>query len=252
MLFDLSSPGRKNIIRVVYGVLALLFLVGFVGFGIGGELGGGGIIDSITGNDSGGDAADQYEQQIEDAEEKLESDPTDEKALEDLAYYRALSGTAQLEVDESTGQPTGLTEESRNEFEAAVDAWSRYLETDPKKPDPRTAGQVLQAYQFLGDAGGAADVQEVLVKDDPSFVNYGQLAFLRYLDLDLKGGDAAFDKAETEAEPSNDAQLKQLEQIRAQVVKEKKRLAKEGDDAAAGENALADPFGGGLGAPAAP
>lgn len=247
MLFDLSSPGRKNIIRVVYGVLALLFVVGFVGFGIGGELGGGGIIDSITGS-GGGDTADQFEQQVEDAEETLESDPTDTRALEELAYYRAQSGFAQLEVDETTGQPTGLTEESRSELEAAIDAWERYLDAEPKKPDPRTAGQILRAYQFLNDAGGAADVQEVLVKDEPSFLNYGTLAYLRYLDLDVKAGDAAFDKAEAEAKPSDKAQLKQLEKLRAQVVEERERLAEQPDEGTVpGENPLADPFGGGLG-----
>jgi hypothetical protein len=252
MLFDLSSPGRKNVIRVVYGVLALLFLVGFVGFGIGGELGGGGLIDSITSGGSGGNTADQFEQQIEDAEDKLESEPTDEKALEELAYYRAQSGFAQLEVDESTGQPTGLTEESRTELEAALDAWSRYLETNPQKPDLRTAGQILRAYQFLGDAGGAADVQELLAKDDPTFINYGQLAYLRYLDLDLKRGDEAFEEAEAVAKPSDKSQIKQLEEIRAQVVKEKEKLAKEGDEAAPVDDPLSDPFGGGLGTPTAP
>ena len=245
MLFDLSSPGRKNIIRVVYGVLALLFVVGFVGFGIGGEVGGGGIIDSLTGG-GGGDTASQFEQQVEDAEERLESDPADERALEELAYYRAQSGFAQLEVDESTGQPTGLTDESRSELEAAVEAWSRYLDTEPAKPDPRTAGQILRAYQFLGDAGGAADVQELLVEEEPNFLNYGNLAYLRYLDLDLKAGDAAFEKAEAEAKPGDKAQLRQLEQLRADVAKEKKRLAKQ-PDAAPGENPLSDPFGSGLG-----
>ena len=251
MLFDLSSPGRKNVVRVVFGFLALIFAIGFIGFGIGGELGSGGIIDSLTGG-GGGDTADQFEQQVEDAEDKLESDPTDAKALEQLAYYRAQSGFAQLEVDESTGQPTGLTEESRTELEAALDAWSRYLETNPERPDPRTAGQILRAYQFLGDPGGAADVQEILVKEDPSFINYGQLAYLRYLDLDLKQGDEAFEQAEAEAKASDKSQLKQLEQIRAEVVKEKKRLAKQPEDAAPVEEPLTDPFGGGLGAPTAP
>lgn len=130
MLFDLSNPRRKNVIRVAYAVLALLFVVGFVGFGIGGELGGGGIVDSLTGGGSGSTAG-QYEQQIEDAEETLETDPTNQEALAELALYRAQSGFAQLEFDEQTGQPTGLTEESRDEFEAAIEAWNRYLDTEP-------------------------------------------------------------------------------------------------------------------------
>jgi tetratricopeptide (TPR) repeat protein len=222
-------------------VLALLFLVGFVGFGIGGEVGGGGIIDSITGG-GGGSTAEQFEDQIEDAEDRVEEDPTDQKALENLAFYRAQSGFAQLEIDEQTGQPIGLTEESRDEFEAAIDAWTKYLDV-AKKPDDATAGQIIRAYQSLGDYEGAADTQEVVVKADPSFVGYRDLAYLRYLDLDLKRGDEALDQARAEADKSNQSQIKQLEKLRERVVKAKKQAEKQ-PDAATGEAPLVDPFGG--------
>lgn len=250
MLFDLSSPGRKNIIRVVYAVLALLFLVGFVGFGIGGELGGGGIIDSLTGG-GGGDTASQYEQQIEDAEEKLEADPSDEKALQELAYYRILSGSAQLERDEETGQPTGVTEEARSEFEAGFEAWERYLDTNPKKVDLQTASQIQQAYLVLQDAEGMADVQELVAKDDPSFLNYARLAFFRYQSLDLEAGDEAVKEAEALAKGSDKAQLKELERIREEAAKLKKQVEKQGE-LAPEENPLTDPLGGSPLAPPAP
>ena len=136
MLFDLSSPGRKNVVRVVYGVLALLFA---------GRLhrlrhrrrarrrrhhrqhhGGGG----------GGDTAEQFEQQIEDAEEKLETDPNDQRALENLAHYRYLSG--QVASSRSTRRPAsrrrdrGVARRARGGDRRLV---SRYLDTNPKKPD---------------------------------------------------------------------------------------------------------------------
>ena len=241
MLFDLSSPGRKNVVRVVFGLLALLFAVGFIGFGIGGEVGGGGILDSLGGG--GGSTADQFEDQIEDAEDRLDSDPTNQKALERLAFYRAQSGFAQLEIDEATGQPVGLTEESRQEFEAAIAAWTKYLD-GADKPDAATAGQMIRAYQSLGDSEGAADTQEVLVAADPSFVGYRDLTYLRYLDLDLKRGDQALDKARVEADPGNDAQIKQLTKLREQVVKQKKRLAKQPGGAEEGAPQLENPFGG--------
>jgi hypothetical protein len=95
-------------------------------------------------------------------------------------------------------------------------------------------------------------VQELVTEADPSFLNYGNLALLRYSDLDLKRGDAAFEKAEAKATPDTKSALKQLEQIRAQAVKSKKQLAKAPDEPAPGEAPLSDPFGGGLGAPAAP
>ena len=244
MLFDLSSPGRKNIIRVVYGVLALLFLVGFVGFGIGGEIGGGGIIDSITGGGGSGNTAEQYEQQIEDAEEKLEADPEDPRALADLAQYRYLSGQAQLDIDEATGAPS-LTEEARGEFEAAIDAWSRYLDTDPAKPDVATAGQVVQAYVFLNDAEGAARAQEILAEANPSTGTYSTLAYYRYADFDFKGGDEARDLALEEAKPGQLDQIeKQLASIRDSAEKQQKRIEKLPDAEGAGGAGLEDPFGG--------
>ena len=105
MLFDLSSPGRKNVIRVVYGVLALLFPVGFVGFGIGGELGGGGLFDSLSGGGGDGVTAEQFEQQIEDAEAALETNPARRAgAAATLADYRYLSGHAQLERRRGDGR----------------------------------------------------------------------------------------------------------------------------------------------------
>ena len=96
MLFDLSSPRRKNVVRVVYGGLAVLFAGGFIFFGIGCESGGGGLFDGIFGDGDGGDrravrAADRGRRAA------LETNPADEKALATLAEYRYLSGQAQLE-----------------------------------------------------------------------------------------------------------------------------------------------------------
>jgi tetratricopeptide (TPR) repeat protein len=248
MLFDLSSPGRKNIIRVVYGVLALLFLIGFIGFGIGGELGGGGIVDSLTGG-GGGDTADQYEDQIEDAESTLESDPTNERALADLAGLRYLSAQVQLDVDEQTQLPI-VTEEARGELEEAVAAWNRYLETDPQRPDVGAAGQMAQAYQLLQDPGGAAEAFEIVADANPSVGTLGTLAQYRYFDLDLEGGDAAVARLEKLDKGQVEQASKQLADLREQVVKEKKRLAKlpEGE---AGGGGIEDPFGtfGGQGVP---
>ena len=244
MLFDLSSPGRKNVIRVVYGVLALLFLVGFVGFGIGGEIGGGGIVDSLTGGGGDGDTAEQFEQQIEDAEAALETNPNDEKALTTLAEQRYLSGQAQLDVDDTTGAPI-MTEESRGEFEAAIEAWTRYLETDPAKPSVSTAGSVVQAFVLLGNAEGAAEAQEILAKANPSPGAYSTLAYYYYADFDFKRGDQAAQLAVEEANENQKKTVeKQLDQLRESAVKEEKRIEKLPDSEAGGEEGIQSPFGG--------
>ena len=243
MLFDLSSPGRKTVIRIVYGVLAALFLVGFVGFGIGGELGGGGIIDSITGNGGDGDTAEQYQEQIEDAEARLETDPQDDRALASLVQYRFLSGSAQVETDEA-GRPVGLTEESRAEFESAVEVWGRYVDADPRRIDDTAAAYAVQAFAFLGDAGGAAAAQELVAEAEPGTNNYFLLAQYRYADGDFKGGDEAADLAIEEAPADQRKQVeKALDEIRAtaqKVEKQTEKAAEAGD----GGGQLESPFGG--------
>lgn len=241
MLFDLSSPGRKNVIRVVYGILALLFLVGFVGFGIGGEFGSGGIIDSLTGGGGGGSTAEQFEDQIEDAEKQLETDPQNQRALEELITLRFQSGQIQMEVDES-GVPS-VTEDARGELEAAVEAWTRYVDTKPAKVDVTAASSAVNAYRFLEDAEGAAEAQELLAEADPSTNSYSTLAFFRYVAYDFKAGDEAVARAVEQAKPAERKRVKrQLDGIRKQAVRLEKAQSKlpEGSEGAG----LQDPFGG--------
>lgn len=259
MLFDLSSPRRKNVVRVVYGALAVLFAGGFILFGIGSESGAGGLFDGLFGDGGGsGSTAEQYEQQIEDAESTLETDPQNATALTTLAQYRYLSGAAQLEQDEATLQPT-LTEDARQELEAAVDAWNRYLDTDPKNPNVGTAGNMVQAFVLLGDAEGAIEAQKILVEANPSAGTYSRLASFYYADLNFKAGDEAAAKAVADAPKADRKQLeKQLDGAREFYVKQEKRLEKLPADSATGEQALDSPFGGlggeqpGIPAPVAP
>jgi tetratricopeptide (TPR) repeat protein len=244
MLFDLSSPGRKTAVRIVFGLLALLFAVGFIGFGIGSESGSGGFFDSLTGGDGDGDTAEQFQQQIEDAESRLESNPNDERSLANLVQYRFLSGQSQLEVDEATGQPIGLSEESRNEFEAAVEAWDRYERADPARVDVTAASYAAQAFAYLGDAEGAANAQEALAEARPITNNYFLLARFRYADFDFKGGDEAADLAVKEAPADQRKQVERaLDQVREQAVKLEKQTEKQAG-AETGGAELESPFGG--------
>jgi tetratricopeptide (TPR) repeat protein len=244
MLFDLSSPKRKNVVRVVYGALALLFAGGFIFFGIGSESGAGGLFDGLFGDGGGGSTAEQFEQQVEDAEERLDSNPEDQRALQQLAYYRAQSGISQLEQDESTGLPV-VTEDARGELEAAIEAWNRYLETDPQRPDLATASQIVQAYVLFNDAEGAADTQEIVAETNPSSAQYARLANYRYADFDFKAGDKAKERALEEANPNQRKAIeKQLDQIREALVKQQKQLEKQGGSTDGAEGGLNSPFGG--------
>ena len=80
MLFDLGTGKKKRVIQVIYGMLALLFLVGFVGFGIGGEIGSGGIADIFTG-DSDDIEETQFSEDADEIEQQLEDQPRNQELL---------------------------------------------------------------------------------------------------------------------------------------------------------------------------
>ena len=105
MLFDLRGK-RKRVVQVSYVLLAAIFLVGFIGLGIGG--GGnsaGGIFDAIGlgGNGSGGSLSGQYDDQIENANEQLANDPKDTAALLKLSKYEFYKAKYGISTDPNTG-----------------------------------------------------------------------------------------------------------------------------------------------------
>jgi tetratricopeptide (TPR) repeat protein len=258
VLFDLKSGKRRRVVQVVFGGLAVLFAVGFLGFGIGGETGGGGILDAVGLGGDSGSGNPQFDEDIENAEQQLAADPKDERALLTLAEVHYQAGRFELESDE-TGAPV-LTEGSQADFEASLDAWERYLDLKPKNPDPGTAALVTQAYVFLNDAEGAAAAQEIVAEDNPSAGTYGNLALYRYAAGDIEGGDEAAELAVQEAEPTQRKSIKQrLAQLSERAQQIQKQAEKQAEEAQqGGEEAPppADPFGdlGGLGgsAPAPP
>ncbi len=242
MLFDLTSPGRKTAVRIIFGFLALIFASGFIFLGIGTE-GGGNPLDSVFGG--GGSTDDAFEQQIEDAEKAIEDDPTDSEAVATLVLLRAQSGDAQLEIDEATGQPIGLSDESREEYEEAIARWQDYLDTNPKRVDAAAASSVVQSYRFLGDVEGAIEAQRALAESDPSGPNFGALAQFLYFDLQIEEADKARDRALAEANAETKKLItQQLEQIRKQAVKAEEEQKKQPDSATGESPELSDPFGG--------
>jgi len=250
VIFDLRSGRRRRVVQIVFGFLAVIFLLGFIGFGIGGEVSGG-IFDALgfgSGNTAGGSA--QYEDQIEDAEATLEGDPQNQQALLDLARYHALSARESgIETDPATGTTT-ISEEARAELEEAVEAWERYLDTDPKRTDAGTAASVAQAYVYLEDADGAARAQEIFAEEQRTSAAYFQLASYLYADGKLEAGDAAGERAVELADPSEQASLrKQTEALAEQARRFQKQLEEQQEKGGAGgDDTIEDPFGG-LGSP---
>jgi tetratricopeptide (TPR) repeat protein len=211
MLFDLRSGKRRRVVQVLFGGLAFIFLISFVGFGIGSP-GTGGLFDALgLTNSSGGSGSPQFDDQIDAAEAKLAENPKDEKALLDLAevHYQAAQFNLQQDPESSDAQ---------TQFAESLDAWERYLKLDTKKPDPGVAAFAAQAYVQVGDAEGAAAAQRIVAEDNPSVGTYANLAYYLYAAGKIDEGNAAADKAVAEAEgPEKQQVSKQLDQIAEQA-----------------------------------
>jgi len=245
MLFDLQSGKRKRVIQVVYAILALLMGGSLVLFGVGSDAPGG-LLDAVGlgSNSSGGDSG--YEQQIEDAEAKLQTNPNDPEALLELVRYQSLAANTRIERDPNTGQVSGIPAEARSELEAAADAWRRYLDTKPKEPDAGAALQVVGTFILLGDAEGAARAQRIVAEQRDTAEAWGNLAYYLYADFSFKQADEAAARAVELADPSERKRTeRQFAQIAEQARKEKKRLDKQRKEGGAeqGEQQLTDPFG---------
>jgi hypothetical protein len=256
MLFDLRGK-RRRAVQVVYAALAVIFLVGFVGFSIGSGNAPGGLLDAIglgggNGSSSGSVTA-QYDAQIDTAKADLAKNPKSTKALSKLALNEYLKGKTGITQDPSTGQ-ISISGDAQVALGESADAWTKYLSLNKNKPNASVASQVVNSYIFLNDASGAARTQEIIAASQPSSNSFGNLALFRYLAGDIKGGDEAAKKAESQAPKSTRKQLRgQLASYRKQGIKLKKqqaKAAKNGPSATTpGANPLATPLGGATGGP---
>jgi hypothetical protein len=263
MLFDLRSPGRRNVIRVVYALLAVLMGGGLIFFGIGGNVSGG-LFDAFD-SGGGGSASDAFEDEINDAEDRLQQNPQDPATLAELVqlYYQA--GSNEIEVDQESGTQS-LTEEGQEQLQKGADAWDRYLTLTSKsgaQPATGVSSLAVQTFSVLADTSfsnalsassgtealddandavtswaDAAEAQRILADAQPAGQAYATLAFFLYRSGDIEGGDQAAGQASGQAKPNERAaieqQLKQtkkegerLTQAIAQLQKQQKQQAQQ-------------------------
>ncbi len=261
MLFDLQSPRRRRVVQVVFGSLAALFAISFVGFGIGSS-GTGGIFDALGLTNSSGPAATSFDDQISDAENKIEQNPRDQQALLELVTLELQAGNSQLDIDQTTGQPS-VTSDAEDHFNAAADAWDRYLKLDPAKPDSGAALQMSGAFFLLAQSAttateaqlqvaNAAQAQRVAAEQNPSTGNLNQLALYLYFAGRFAEGDRAAAEAVAKAPaPQRNGLRTQLEQLKKQAKQLEQSVKQEAKGAAQGGNPLEQGggalSGGGLG-----
>src|SRR5919109_1570190 len=199
MLFDLKGK-RKRFVQVTYVVLAVLFAVGLIGFGIGGGVSGG-FFDAISGGGGGG-GSDASKKQVERLERAVAAQPRNERALVSLARAHYQVAATSDNYDRETG---GFKEGALADLRRAARAWERYLKLDPKKPDAAVASIMVQVYGTLLQLGGGVDAleslkeaaraQEIVAHARPSPIAYFNLASIYYLVGRMKEGDQAGDQA---------------------------------------------------------
>ena len=195
MLFDLRSAGRRRTIKGVYLGLALLMFVGFVGFSVGSSGLSGGIVDAITGSNSGGGKDTSQERlvaAVRTADAKAKAAPSNADAWKDVTQARLrLSNVG----DYYDSQKNDYTAAGKNQLTAAGDAWDKYLALKPAKPDESIARQMIQAYIAVGKPDKAVSTQEVLTEIDPTQQTFQNLAILAYQAGNIRKGDLAAGKA---------------------------------------------------------
>ena len=214
MLFDLRSPGRRNVIKVVYVTLALLMGGGLVLFGIGGEVSGG-VVDAITGSSGGDDGSDRFREREERALAATRADPNDATAWGELARARFQLASVGDNFDPETN---AFTAAGRAKLEQATQAWERHVEV-ADQPDDRLAGTMAQAYIELDRPAEAAEAQEIITEERPRAAGaFAQLAIYAYAAGQTRRGDLARDRAlELTDRDQRDTLRTQLDQARTQA-----------------------------------
>ena len=246
MIFDLKSGKRRRVVQVVFGALAVIFFVSFVGFGVGSGNGAGGIFDALGLGGSSNSSDPQYDQQIEDAQDDLEANPTNGGAVAALltAYYQS-AGTG-ITRDETTGQQS-ISDGARTDLEKAAQAWADYLKANPDRVSVDAAVGAVQVFILLNDAQNAATAQQVVADAQKTSTAYYQLVLYLYAANKIDAGDKAAQQAVDAANPEDRKALqKQLDSLRKQAIKYQQQVEQAaqqaGQNGSAGSE-LDNPFG---------
>ena len=232
MVFD-TRGRRKNVVRVVYAVLALL---------MGGSLFltvGPFNLSEVVGGGSGGDASEVYDDQVERIEGRLAKAPNDENLLLALTRAEISAGQAKTGTELESETPQ-LPAEARDDYQSALEAWNRYLEQAGDEPNPIAAQLVAQTFFTLSERGSftleevetnaeaAVRAQRIAAEARPNLNTLSSLALYEYFYGDLKAGDEATKQALASAPSKEEAKniKKQLAEFRKQGRQYQQSIAK--------------------------
>jgi hypothetical protein len=204
MLFDLRGRGRRHTVQVTYITLAVIFVLGFVGLGVGGGFGSGGIFSAFTNNEGSGGAS--FSGEVKRYEKLVRQQPSNPVAWEQLV-------NAQLHEagGEAYTTRTGITSKGRELFGRIATSWERYLALNPTKPNLLLAKEVLRIYgeEGLNQPASAVQVLQIIVAAEPTSAPYYRgLAEYAYKAKNTRIGDLAAAKAVALAPATQRSQLK--------------------------------------------
>ncbi len=213
MLFDLRGRGRRRTVQAIYLGLALLIGSGLVFFGVGAGVGGGGLLNSLTGNESSGSTS--FSSQIKKYNKLTQQQPSSVYAWEQLtlAQLHEAGGEAYIVNGKLTSKGTTL-------FTQVAQSWNRYIALNPPKPNAEIAQEMVRVFgeEGLDEPAEAVKVLQIVTAARPESVAlYASLAEYAYKAHNTRIGDLASEKA-VALSPS--AQRKQLKTELAQLKKQ--------------------------------
>jgi hypothetical protein len=198
MLFDLRSRGRRRTVKVIYGSLAVLMVVGLVGLGIGtGSTGG--ILDASQ-NSSNGGGSTVSNAALKSALKAVKKDPSASNwATLVQARYSAASSGSNYDSTSDTFLKGGLTQ-----LKYAADDWQQYLKVATSAD--KTGSTFLQntflaaeIYQALGQYSNETETWNMAVTaaggGEQAYKPYLCLAYSSYAAKQTAKGDLAAAKA---------------------------------------------------------
>jgi hypothetical protein len=210
MLFDLKGK-RRRVVQVTYIGLAVVMAAGAIGFGIGGASGG--LLDAFKGGGGSSNGNSALQKQIDTAQKRLAVNPQDQGALTQM--IRGNYQLAGLNVDANSGT---YNADGKKDLQKAANAWERYLNTNPAKPDATLAQFMFQAYSQVGlnQPAKAEKAAEIVAAARASSAAYIQVVQYATLAGDKRTADLAAQKALELAPKGQRSSVKKLlQQARA-------------------------------------
>jgi hypothetical protein len=211
MLFDLRGRGRRRAVQVTYIVLAVIFALGFVGLGVGGGFGSGGILSGFTGNEGSGGTS--HSGEIKKYEQLVRREPNSAEAAEKLLLAQLHEAGGEAYVTRGGG----VTSKGKELYARIASSWRHYtaLTSTPSLP---LAKEVLVVFgeEGLNEPAAAVQVLQTIVAAEPHSTHYFSfLADYAYKAKNTRVGDLAAAKAVAIASPEQRARVKtELEALR--------------------------------------